>query len=312
MKKFIAIITMLAPLVLLAQQDGMISQMTMNKVTLNPGYAGYREKPVLMLAHRQQWVGFKGAPHTSVLSFDMPFEKKKELAVGASLIQTKLGPTSKTELNAYAAVRVRLSNRAIISWGMTAGARMYQVNLGGLKAYSENLGVQDDALMYNTKGYITPNVGVGCFYYNAKGYFGASLPRLITATSVSKHKAESQNFGNSPSSTLYLMGGRMEKVNKKVTMTYNGFFTGSFNSPVSLGGYVTCIYDKNYTFGLYYAIAENVGLIFQAQINRDFKIGYTYDLSANGLIRANYGSHEFSLSYSFKSMLYRVSFPRLF
>lgn len=303
---------MLAPLVLWAQQDGMINQMTMNKVTLNPGYAGYREKPVLMVAHRQQWVGFKGAPHTSVLSFDMPFKKKKELAVGASLIQTKMGPASKTELNAYAAVRVRLSNRSVISWGLTAGARMYQVNLVGLKAYSENLGQQDDALMYNTKGYITPNVGVGCFYYNAKGYFGASLPRLVNANSVSKHKAESQNFISSPGSTLYLIGGTAKKINKKISMTYNGFFMGSFNSPVSVGGYVTCVYDKNYTFGAYYAFAENAGLIFQAQINRDFKIGYTYDLSTNGLIRANYGSHEFSLSYAFKSMLYRVSFPRLF
>jgi type IX secretion system PorP/SprF family membrane protein len=64
-----------------AQQEPMSAQYIMNKLFVNPAYAGYKEQTQFVAMHRSQWIGFEGAPMTSVLSFDMPL-KQNEFALG--------------------------------------------------------------------------------------------------------------------------------------------------------------------------------------------------------------------------------------
>ena len=146
--------------VVLGQQDAITSQFTMNKLFINPGYAGYKEQGTLTLAHRNQWIGFKGAPMTTVISYDTPL-KKNELAVGGGLMYDKVGPSSRLMLSGYFAYRLRLSNRATLSWGAVASASLYQANLTDLVLTSEHFGTTDDAFMFNTKSLIIPNIGFG-------------------------------------------------------------------------------------------------------------------------------------------------------
>jgi type IX secretion system PorP/SprF family membrane protein len=311
MKKIILFLIALLPLSLIAQQEGMMSQIALNKLTINPAYAGYRERAIVTLAHRQQWTGFKGAPSTSLISFDTP-TKSNQFAYGASFIQSKIGPVRKYEFNGYFSVRTKLSNKATIAWGLSAGAQMYQVNIVDLKAASDQTGQQDDALQANTQGYITPNFGAGCFYYSPKFYCGVSLPKLVSLTNITKSNAPSQNFKNNNLRTVYLNAGKIYKVNRNVNLTYNAFFMSSFNSPITAGTYLTCIYDKSYTFGVYYVLAQSAGALIQFQLDRNMKIGYSLDVSTNSLVRTNFGSHELNFSYALPSKVHRVLYPRLF
>jgi type IX secretion system PorP/SprF family membrane protein len=308
--KILIAFSILANCNVMAQQEGIMGQLIMNKMTLNPGYTGYRERPVFTIAHRKQWAGFAGAPSTSIITYDRPMSKN-ELAVGASMEHTKIGPTSKSDFNTYFSVRTRLNNRSTISWGLTAGMQLFQANLMNLRNSGESLGQQDDLLITNSRTELIPQIGVGCYYFSQASYFGISIPKLVRSRSLVK-----SDFMSNPSiinqKTLYLMAGKSQRLQKSLYITYNGFAIASPNSPISVGSYFTAVYNQKYTFGGYYIFAQNAGVLFQCELDRTMKIGYSFDLSTNAIIRTNFGSHELNFNYYFKNKVKRATYPRLF
>jgi type IX secretion system PorP/SprF family membrane protein len=298
MKYTIAIaMIFLGALNLSAQQEGFMGQMLMNKLTLNPGYAGYRERPILTFAHRQQWTGFAGAPMTTVISYDRPLSKSS-LAMGTSLGHTRMGPTTASEFNGYFAVRTRLNNRATISWGMNAGVNLFQANLTGLRNTADSFGQQDETLLTNSRSELVPQIGFGCYYFTQGYYFGVSMPKLVKTKSVIKSDfTEKSNVISEKSA--YIMGGKSHKVKRDLMFTYNGFMIASPYSPITVGTFATAVVEQKYTLGAYYILAQSAGV-------------YSYDVSTNALIRTNFGSHEISFNYLFKNKVKRATYPRFF
>jgi type IX secretion system PorP/SprF family membrane protein len=294
-----------------AQQDAITSQFTMNKLFINPGYAGYKEQGTLTVAHRNQWIGFKGAPMTTVISYDTPL-KKNELAVGGGLMYDKIGPSSRLALSGYFAYRMRLSNRATLSWGAVATASLYQAKLTDLTLSSEFYGGTDEAFMNNTKGLIIPNVGFGAYYFKKDHFIGISAPSLIRPRLEKRAMAEQASLDGRYEPTIYITGGKMFKVSKDVNVNTSVLSRATLNAPISIGAYISAIYDKNYTLGLYYHFRENVGLFFQWQIDKQIKVGYSFDMATNMLIRTNFGSHELALNYALGGKKKRIVYPRYF
>ena len=56
----------------LAQQDPQSSQYMFNTLTFNPGVAGTSGMICATAMNRQQWVGFKGAPSTTLFNISAP------------------------------------------------------------------------------------------------------------------------------------------------------------------------------------------------------------------------------------------------
>lgn len=294
-----------------AQQDAVTSQFIMNKMFINPGYTGYREQPTLVAVHRSQWVGFKGAPSTQVFSFDTPL-KKNELAAGGGLMHDKLGPTSRLGISGYFAYRTRLTNRATLSWGATASLQLYQANMTDLALTSDYYGQIDDAFMYNTKGLLIPNLGFGAYYHKKDHFIGISAPSMIRPRLEKRKSPVYETLNGRYEPTIYLMGGKIYKVNKDLNIQTSALFRGTFNSPLSLGFYASAIYLKNYNMGIFYTFRENLGLSFQWQIDKQLKVGYSVDIATNTLIRTNYGSHELAVNYTLPTKKKRIVYPRYF
>ncbi|MDR2848526.1 MAG: PorP/SprF family type IX secretion system membrane protein, partial [Bacteroidales bacterium] len=75
-----------------AQQDPQYSQYMFNQLAINPGYAGSRDAICATALHRQQWVGLKGAPVTSVFSAHTPFQLfGQSHGVGLNIVSDQLG-----------------------------------------------------------------------------------------------------------------------------------------------------------------------------------------------------------------------------
>lgn len=293
------------------QQDAVNSQFIMNKMFINPGYTGYREQPTIVAVHRSQWIGFKGAPSTQVLSFDTPL-KKNELAAGGGLMHDKLGPTSRLGLSGYFAYRTRLSNRATISWGATASVQLYQANMTDLALTSDFYGQNDESFMYNTKGLLIPNIGFGAYYFKKDHFIGISSPSLLRPKLEKRTNPVYEMLNGRYEPTIYLMGGKIFKVNKDLNMQGSALFRGTFNSPLSLGFYANAIYMKNYNLGIFYHFRENLGLSFQWQIDKQLKVGYSVDIATSTLIKTNYGSHELAVNYALPTKKKRIVYPRYF
>jgi type IX secretion system PorP/SprF family membrane protein len=293
------------------QQDAVNSQFIMNKMFINPGYTGYREQPTIVAVHRSQWIGFKGAPSTQVLSFDTPL-KKNELAAGGGLMHDKLRPTSRLGLSGYFAYRTRLSNRATISWGATASVQLYQANLTDLALTSDFYGQNDEAFMYNTKGLLIPNLGFGAYYFKKDHFIGLSSPSLIRPKLEKRSNPVYEMLNGRYEPTIYLMGGKIFKVDKDLSIQGSALFRGTFNSPLSLGFYANALYMKNYNLGIFYHFKENLGLSFQWQIDKQLKVGYSFDIATSTLIKTNYGSHELAVNYALPTKKKRIVYPRYF
>jgi type IX secretion system PorP/SprF family membrane protein len=295
----------------LAQQDALNTQYVMNKLFINPAYAGYKEQPTFVALHRSQWVGFKGAPTTQVFSFDTPL-KADEFAVGGTLLHDKVGPTSRLSLSADFSYRMRLSNRATLCFGMKATGEIFQANLTDVALNSDFNGQEDDAFMYNTEGLFLPNVGFGMYYHKKTHYLGISIPRIIRNKLDKKGTNAYEVFDGRQEPMLVLTGGRLWKINRQVKIQPNFVARTMLNAPISMGLFVNMIYIDQITFGGFYFVQESAGLLFQWQVNKQFRIGYSADVATNSLIATNVGSHELCASFTVASKKKRIIYPRYF
>src|SRR5664279_936554 len=67
---FLFLVLLLQPV--LSQQDPLSSQYMFNTLTFNPGVAGTSGMICATAMNRQQWVGFKGAPATTLFNISAP------------------------------------------------------------------------------------------------------------------------------------------------------------------------------------------------------------------------------------------------
>lgn len=293
------------------QQEAMNAQYIMNKLFINPAYAGYREQPNLFAVHRSQWVGFKGAPMTTVAGFDSPL-KKDEFAIGGTLIFDKLGPQTKSGMTVDFAYRTRLTNRATLSFGAKASAELYQANLTDLYLTSDYNGLTDEAFMYNTRGVFLPNIGFGAFYYKKDHYVGISIPRMIRNRLERRGTTEYELLDGRQEPTLILTGGKIYKVNKQIKIQPNIVIRSVWGAPMSIGIFGNVMILDQVNLGIFTHVGESAGLMFQWQINKQFKIGYSFDVATSALITTNYGSHELSSSFILPTRKKRIIYPRYF
>ncbi len=293
------------------QQDAVNSQFVMNKMFINPGYTGYKEQAMLTAMHRMQWVGFKGAPMTQTLSFDTPL-KKNQIAVGGILTHDKAGPLSRIGATGTFAYRMRLSNRATLSWGAQASVDVYQMNLTDLTLSSDSYGLQDDAFMYNTKGLVLPNIGFGAYYFKKDHFIGLSCPKMLRPKLEKKNAPAYSLLDGRSEPTIYMFGGKQFKINKDIQIIASMLARAEWNSPMSIGLYANAIYMKNFNFGLFYHLRETGGFMFQWQFDKQIKVGYSFDIPMNELSRYTYGSHEIAVNYALSSSKKRIVYPRYF
>ena len=92
MKKIITSASLVVfSVVAFAQQDAQFTQNFMNRLAVNPGYAGINGSICAFTLYRTQWVGFDGQPQTGLLSLDAPIGAKKNMGLGLTIQTDKLG-----------------------------------------------------------------------------------------------------------------------------------------------------------------------------------------------------------------------------
>lgn len=295
----------------MAQQEPMSAQYIMNKLFVNPAYAGYKETPHFALMHRSQWLGFKGAPMTQVLSFDLPL-KRNEFAFGSTIMHDRIGPSTRLTVSIDFAYRFKLSNRGTLSLGLKGVADLYQNNITDLALTSDYYNQVDDSFMANTTGLFLPNAGFGAYYYDKDSYFGFSIPRFLRNELEKKGTVSFDLLNGRQEPVIHLMAGKIWKINRQLNIQPNIVIRSAMNAPMSIGLYGNLIIMDQFTVGTFYSIKETAGLLFQWQLDKRLRMGYSVDVPVNRLIRTNFGSHELSVAYMLKSKRKRIVYPRYF
>lgn len=285
-----------------AQQDPMYTQYMFNLSTVNSAAIGRGDNIETMLVNRYQWVGFDGAPKTLSLTADVPI-KFFNSGAGITYVYDQIGPEKSNNFYIDYAYHIQVARGLRLGMGLKAGFKVYgadysQLNQGG---------VSDDQFTSSTYGDIMPNFGVGLFLYADNYYFGASSPKLVN------HQYEgSEDMTGGEERHYFVIGGYVLPINDDLVFKPSILTKFVKGSPMSYDITANFLIKNMFWAGLAYRSGDAIGLLTQVQISNRFRFGYAYDFTISKMRNASSGSHEFMLSYEFKSLKNKVRSPRYF
>ncbi len=308
MKRIVVIFFMGISSWVFAQQESNFSHYMFNHQTLNPGYVGARGLTTFSSVVRSQWTGWEGAPESQTLTFNS-FVPNKNLGVGLSVINDKIGPTQATSAALDLAYHLRLNRENHrLSIGIKVSALNYFLNTDLIQTATPN----DPTFTLDQETALLPNVGFGGYYYSQKFYAGFAVPQLLGA----------EDFNVVPH--YYLMTGGLVVLSEDLLLKPSLLFKHTQN----VSGYDASllVYIKEtFWVGGQFKNAFNPeqlsdfsfsgsSLMIGTSIGEYFQLGYSYGFAATALNQVqNTATHElfFRVSIAPKIQAFLRS-PRFF
>lgn len=297
------IIFMLGYGVTKAQHPPLFSQYMFNTLPINPAYTGSRDALSISALARLQWVGFTGAPSTQTLNFHTPLKDRKN-NIGLIVFNDKLGVTYNTGIFGTYAFRFEVSQKARLAFGLQGGISMYQDRWSQLSLTDVN----DPNFAADSPVFLIPRAGFGIYLDHPRYYIGFSTPQLFRYENpaLSMYNTNSLLYDH-----YFLSGGYLFKFNPDIKFRPTALVRYIKNSPVQYDINATMIFrDKVWVGASYRSEAAIVGMV-ELQLNKQFRIGYSFDHAITSLSKYNSGSHELFIRYEFGYGVRAMS-PRYF
>jgi type IX secretion system PorP/SprF family membrane protein len=305
MNRFIlSILAVSFPLQLLGQMFPLSDHYGYNALAINPAFAGCHDALSATILYRNQWVGFKDAPKSQMLSVHTPIDNDR-IGLGLLIEKNSIGIFKETSFMGNYAYRRELYDGKL-ALGLGFGLTVYNIAWNELDATDAD----DEQLMNNSTSAVLPAFSLGTYYYTKKYYIGISLPLFLS------HEMD-QNTGK------YKIKNNFSE--------YNYFFTGGYElgiSPqVKLLPSLLVKYHPNHVIQIDYNAQINVkdriwmGIgyrskdmligMLQCQLTYQIRMAYSYDFDLGSTGKYKNGSHEIVLNYIF-SYARKVKGPRQF
>lgn len=307
MKKVITVIVILASVFKAnAQQDIMVSQYMFNGLFLNPAYAGSHKYFSSSLTYRKQWVNFDGAPTTYLFAVDGPLMKQK-MGLGLILANDKIGVTTQNDIYANYSYFLKMGEGKL-GFGLKGGVSQMSAKVSDLIVVDANDPVYGGAVK---KTGMIPKFGFGSYYYTNNWFAGFSIPELF-AGDQQKDFAATVNTTTTIRNHFYLTGGYVHKVNNMWSLKPTFLVKKEKASPTQLDVNLTVFYMDKIALGVTYRTKDAITAMLIAQITKQFRVGYAYDITTTEIKRYSAGSHEIMLGYAFGKDVIKTITPRYF
>ncbi|MDA3818160.1 MAG: type IX secretion system membrane protein PorP/SprF [Prolixibacteraceae bacterium] len=305
-KKYILFITvMLLGIAAHAQQETMYTQYMNQLLSINPAYAGAKGVTSASIIAREQWTGWEGNPSTQTIYVHSPLNN--ETGVGASIVNDKIGPVSKTDIYGDYSYTITYPNKVYLSFGLKAGVSFYQAQLTNMTLTEPG----DPSFAVDIARNFMPNAGVGVYLSSPSYYLGLAVPKLIsnkiTIEDVASGAVSKQSIH------AFFMGGYVFDINRFFKFKPYFMVRGTLNSPLSIdltGQFV--IFERLWLGGTY-RFGNAFGIMAQVKVSDQLKIGYAFDYTTTALSSYNAGgTHEVFIEFDFSFGRGRVRSPRYF
>jgi type IX secretion system PorP/SprF family membrane protein len=283
-----------------AQQDAQYTQYMYNTINVNPAYAGSRGALSVFALYRAQWIGLEGAPVTSTVSVNTPFNESN-MGLGLSIVNDKLGPTTENNISADFSYTMQTSEDWKLSFGIKATANLFDLDVSKLSAKDT-----DNSLQNYSK--ISPNFGAGFYLHSDKAYLGFSIPNFIQTTRYD----DKQIAIFTDRINYYFMGGLVFELND--ALKFKPAFLGKMSdgAPLQVDVSGNFLINDKFMIGATYRWSAAISAMVGFQISDGMYIGYGYDRESTNLGNFNSGSHEIFLRYELFKNTSRMATPRFF
>lgn len=305
MKRIVLFGFMLLSSVIYAQQEGMFSQYMYNPSAINTAYTGTRDHNVLFFQHRSQWGSFAGGVQTTYVNYQRTGSEK--LSQGISIIQESTGPMDQLSIGFDFAFKLQLSNTSYLSMGFKPMLDVLNVDFNGLNIYNP----QDPWFDINIDKKVSPNLGLGFYYYDQKGYVGLSTTGILSTNHFDQSSPTS--YLAADRAHYYLMAGKVLELNNNLLFKPSFLLRMVKGVPISADISANIRFDDRLETGLSYRISGAISALAAFRINKNVLIGYSYDKETSYIGNFTGGSSELFVRYEILSNTVKTSFkPRFF
>ncbi|OKL40609.1 PorP/SprF family type IX secretion system membrane protein [Pontibacter flavimaris] len=279
-----------------AQQNPQYSQYIFNSMGINPAYTGSKNVLNINAFHRSQWTGVEGAPSTQSLAVDGVVANDR-LGLGLHITRDELGAHSTTSAYANLAVKLQVSQNAILSLGLAPGLVQHMVD-------GSKFGITDDPTIPTGKETaIKPDVKIGAYFHTPRFYAGFSGTDLLQFKDMDQVEPERHYF---------FTAGYVFDVSPFVKLKPSLLVKEDFHAPTSMDVNAFILLADRLWLGSSYRTSINVfntaemgdvekrtavAFIAELQVMKQLRLGYSYDKMLNGY--SNQSTHEVSVGYYF-------------
>ncbi len=274
-----------------AQQDPQFAHNMYNHFYVNPGAAGNTGEICANVINRQQWVGFEGAPVTTMASISGAFKIFNKMSgVGLAITDDRLGFLKNFQIKLAYAYKMNLGN-GTLGLGLESGI----MNKALEGEWNPPETPSDPQIPIDKKSKTLFDLGIGAFFsVPDKYYIGISVAHI--------HNPKIE-YTDAAASFL--------RRHYYATAGYNMRF---FNSPIELQPSVfvqfdgtilqystnlTMSYNKKFRIGVSYRNQDAIIPMIGVHLFNGIHVGYSYELSISKMIKASAGTHEVFLGYCF-------------
>lgn len=292
---------------LMAQQASLVSHYMFNGLLINPAYAGSKEYVSATLLYRKQWVGLEGAPVTYSGSVH-GLLKKQKLGLGAFIQQDKIGVTKQSDAYVSAAYHLPVGDVGKLSVGLQMGISSFNSEVVELTYWDPG----DKVFDYNSFSSLLPNAGLGVYYYRPMFYAGLSAPYLLSYDDHQSGAVNSSKPVHHQDRRFYATVGTVIETEKDVKFKPSILVRSEGNTPLQFDLNLNILINDIFWIGASYRSNDAVVALLEYQVNRKFRLGYSYDYTLSEIGNYNSGSHEIMLGYDFGYPVVKMKSPRYF
>lgn len=300
----------LFPFLGLTQQLPQFTQYMFNTVSVNPAYAGSREKLSIVGLHRSQWVGIEKGPTTQTLSVHSPLRNEK-LGLGLSVINDSPGYENFVYIYSDFSYTIPVSENTKLAFGLKAGFTHYKLD--------QELLNEDEVIMDPFFSNITsrwnPNVGLGFYLHSSKWYIGLSAPRVLKTDYNLTAQTSDIEYIALERVGYYFISGYVFDFSSNLKFKPTFLFKATNGAPISFDFSSNFLMYDKFWLGGSYRYNENsttFGGLVDFQISESLRIGYAYETFVGGLRPYTGGTHEVLLMFELSQKTKRVKSPRYF
>jgi type IX secretion system PorP/SprF family membrane protein len=290
---FLFLVLLLQPV--LSQQDPLSSHYMFNTLTYNPGVAGTSGMICATALNRQQWIGFKGAPSTTVFNISAPLNLFNiKSGVGLLIESDNIGFDKDINLSAAYSYLMDLGQGKLgigINLGMLNKTLTptWQIPDG-----DEHTPASGDPLIpENKESFVAFDAGLG-LYYKADKYYAA-----LSVTHINQPKIKYTKGLTYVSRHYYLTAGYTLQLPNPSLELIPSVFAYSDGKVAQFTVTSLVKYNKKVWGGVSYRAGDALIGIVGFELYNGIRLGYAYDFTLSDIRKNSSGSHEFMVNYCF-------------
>ena len=295
MKKiYLFILLSIFSIEIFSQQDPQFAHNKDNLLFSNPAFAGMTDGICASVISRQQWVGFDGAPVTTLAGIH---SKIKLFGIKGGIGLSVMDDRFEFEKNFQAKLAYSYHKRiglGTVGFGIEAG--MINKDLEGTWRFPDPDGSSDPFIAQNAVQKIIFDLGAGVYYKVGERFYASFSVSHLHQPNVDYPNVESASFlrrhyFGTAGYSFRLLNSPIE-LQPSVFVKFDG-------TKLQYSGNITALYNKKIRLGVSYRNREAIIPMITFELISGLKVGYAYELGLTRLMSVSKGSHEIFIGYCF-------------